>query len=145
MLRHDTLRIIDGAEPNVEAEQASSETQAKQVTQSRSRKKAVSQPVASVKCMFSGIVPTDLNRFVESGVALVECPNCGRAWTLSPSGGVLRFKSHDKRKMNTPIPDDGGPGRKGELTGMWSEGKECSSRLCLFSSKRSFLKRGEER
>src|SRR5215469_7862712 len=22
-------------------------------------------------------------------------------WTLSPSGGVLRFKSHDERKMNT--------------------------------------------
>src|SRR5260370_29830502 len=52
--------------------------------------------------MFCGIVPIDLNRFVESGVALVECPDCGRAWTLSPSGGVLRFKSHDKRKMNTP-------------------------------------------
>src|SRR5713226_9286776 len=125
VLRHDTLRIIDGAGLGAEADQASiaspqqtSETQAEQVsspneeqkippispteqvTQARSRKKAVSQPIASVKCTFSGVVPIDLKRFEESGVALVECPGCGRAWTLSPSGGVLRFKSHDKRKMN---------------------------------------------
>jgi hypothetical protein len=33
----------------------------------------------------------------------VVCPDCGRAWTLSPRGGVLRFKSHDKRKTTTPI------------------------------------------
>ena len=127
VLRHDTLRIIDGAGPSVEADQASgampeqtSDTQAeqvsspnaqqklpssvptKQVTQARSRKKAVSQTAASDKCTFSGVVQISLQRFEESGVALVECPGCGRAWTLSPSGGVLRFKSHDKRKMNTP-------------------------------------------
>ncbi|TMC64779.1 MAG: ATP-binding protein [Chloroflexota bacterium] len=128
VLRHDTLRIIDGAFPSVEADQVSSakseqtsETQAEQVSSpneeeqkipssapteqapgARSRKKAVSQPAASVKCTFSGVVQISLQRFEESGVALVECPGCGRAWTLSPSGGVLRFKSHDKRKMNTP-------------------------------------------
>jgi hypothetical protein len=33
---------------------------------------------------------------------LVECPGCGRVWTLSPRSGVLRFKSHDKRKTDTP-------------------------------------------
>ena len=127
VLRHDTLRIIDGVGPGVEADQASiaepvqtSETQTEQVsspnegqklppippteqvTEARSRKKAVSEVVASVKCTFSGVVPIDLKRFEESGVALVECPGCGRAWTLSPSGGVLRFKSHDKRKTTTP-------------------------------------------
>jgi hypothetical protein len=127
VLRHDTLRIIDGAGPGVEADQArvaepvqTSETQAEQVsssnaqqklpssvpteqaTQARSRKKAVSQPTASVKCTFSGVVQISLKRFEESGVALVECPDCGRAWTLSPSGGALRFNPHDKRKMNTP-------------------------------------------
>ena len=127
VLRKDTLRIIDGAFPGAEADQASiaspeqtSGTQAEQVsspneeqkllssvpteqaTQARSRKKAVSQPAASVKCTFSGVVPIDLKRFEESGVALVECPDCGRTWTLSLSGGVLRFKPHDKRKMNTP-------------------------------------------
>ncbi len=128
MLRHDTLRIIDGAGPGVEADQVSSakseqtsETQAEQVSSpneeeqkipssapteqapgARSRKKAVSQPATSDKCTFSGIVQISLKRFEESGVALVECPDCGRTWTLSPRGGVLRFKSHDKRKMNTP-------------------------------------------
>lgn len=120
VLRHDTLRIIEGAGPSVEAELPSSETQAEEVSssntqqtfppsvptepmiQSRPRKKAVSLSVASDKCIFSGVVPIDLKRFEKSGVALVECPDCGRAWTLSPSGGVLRFKSHDKRKTNTP-------------------------------------------
>ena len=127
VLRHDTLRIIDGAGPSVEADQASiaspeqtNDTQAEQVsssneeqkipssvpteqaTQARSRKKAVSQPVASDKCTFSGVVQISLKHFEESGVALVECPDCGRTWTLSPRGGVLRFKSHDKRKMDTP-------------------------------------------
>jgi hypothetical protein len=127
VLRHDTLRIIDGAGPNIEADQtssakrdAASETQAEQVSSqsgeqkippsvpteqapfARSRKKAVSEVAASDKCTFSGIVPIDLKRFEESGVALVECPGCGRTWTLSPRGGVLRFKSHDKRKTTTP-------------------------------------------
>jgi len=126
VLRHDTLRIIDGAGPGAEADQASiaspqqtSETQAEQVsspneeqkippispteqvTQARSRKKAVSQPAASDKCTFFGVVPIDLKRFEESGVALVECPNCACTRTLEPRGGVLRFKSHDKRKTQT--------------------------------------------
>jgi AAA domain len=128
VLRHDTLRIIDGAFPSIETGQISiaspvqtSEVQAEQVsspseeqklpssvpieqaTGARSRKKAMSQPATSVKCTFSGVVPIDLKRFEESGVAHVECPDCGRAWTLSPSGGVLRFKSHDKRKTNALV------------------------------------------
>ena len=57
-----------------------------------------SQQTKTAKCTFSGAVPIDLNRFVDSGIALVECPDCGRAWTLSPQSGVLRFKAHDKRK-----------------------------------------------
>ncbi|SRR6266571_162048 len=127
VLRHDTLRIIDGAFPRIEADQArvaepvqTPETQTEQVSSSneeqklsssvpteqatgaRSRKKAGAQPVTSDKCTFSGDVQISLKRFEESGVARVECPGCGRTWTLSPSGGVLHFKSHDKRKMNTP-------------------------------------------
>jgi hypothetical protein len=127
VLRHDTFRIIDGEGPGVETEQASeaerdaaSEIPAQQVspplgeqkppslpteqvTQAPSREKEESQPVASVNCTFSGVVPIALQRFEQSGVSLVECPGCGRAWTLSPSGGVLRFKSHKKRKTNTPV------------------------------------------
>lgn len=26
---------------------------------------------------------------------------CGRTWTLSTHGGILRFKAHDKRKTQT--------------------------------------------
>jgi hypothetical protein len=127
VLRHDTFRIIDGEGPGIETEQASeaerdaaseipaqqvsppNEEQkppslpAEQVTQAQSREKGEAQPVASVNCTFSGVVPIALQRFEQSGVSLVECPGCGRAWTLSPSGGVLRFKSHKKRKTTTPV------------------------------------------
>jgi len=127
VLRRDTLRIIDGAGPGIEAPQSESTGQeqasgteaeqvsspnaqpekpisapTEQVDQARSRKRAVSQPTTSTKCTFSGVVPIDLKRFLESGVALVECPECAATRTLEPHGGVLRFKSHDKRKTHTP-------------------------------------------
>ena len=61
------------------------------------------QPAKSTKCTFSGVlVPIDLKRFRESGVDLVECPDCASTRTLEPYGGVLRFKSHNKRKTTTP-------------------------------------------
>jgi hypothetical protein len=59
-------------------------------------------PTKPTKCTFSGVVPIDLKRFADSGVALVECPNCASTRTLEPRRGVLRFKSHDKRKTTTP-------------------------------------------
>jgi hypothetical protein len=127
VLRHDTFRIIDGEGPSRETEkqapgterEAASEIPAQQVsplneeqkslslsteqeTQVPSRKQEEAQPAASVNCTFSGIVPISLQRFKQSGVSVVQCPGCGRAWTLSPSGGVLRFKAHPKRKTNTP-------------------------------------------
>ncbi len=127
VLRRDTLRIIDGAGPSVEAlpsestgQEQASETEAEQVSslhsqpeqppsapteqvdQARSRKEAASQPTTSTKCTFSGVVQISLKRFLESGVALVECPDCACMRTLEPRGGVLRFKPHDKRKTNTP-------------------------------------------
>ena len=127
VLRHDTLKIIDGAGPSVEApppedatpEQASG-TEAQQdsspneeqkippvsppeqVDQARSRKKAAEYVTASPKCTFLGVVPIDINRFLASGVTLVECPGCACTRTLEPHGGVLRFKSHNKRKTDTP-------------------------------------------
>jgi hypothetical protein len=127
VLRRDTFRIIDGEGPEDKTEQASeaeketaSEMSAEpvaspneeqerppsvpkdQVTQERSREKVEEQPAASGNCTFSGIVPIALQRFKQSGVSVVECPGCGRAWSLSPGGGVLRFKAHPKRKTNTP-------------------------------------------
>jgi hypothetical protein len=135
VLRRDTLWLIDGAGPDIEAPQSKTNGreqagrleaeqvsflapqpeqptlaplgQADQALQSEPAPKsgvqeAVSQPAKSTKCTFSGIVPIDLKRFLESGVALVECPDCASTRTLEPHAGVLRFKSHDKRKTNTP-------------------------------------------
>jgi hypothetical protein len=56
----------------------------------------------TLKCTFPGMVEIEAKRFLESGVALVECPDCACTRTLQPRGGVLRFKSHDKRKTTTP-------------------------------------------
>lgn len=55
------------------------------------------------KYTFSGVVSIDLERFLASSTQLVECPDCGRTRTLSPVKGVLRFKSHDPRKVQTPV------------------------------------------
>ena len=146
VLRHDTFRIIDAEEPEAGTEQvsetekeAASETPAKQIASpneeqkspslspeqeipAQSQKKGESQPVALVNCTFSGVVPIALQRFEQSGVSLVECPGCGRAWTLSPSGGVLRFKSHKKRKTNTP--NTGRRWARGEKETDWDVVKE---------------------
>ena len=137
VLRRDTLWLIDGAGPSIEAHQSksngleqASETEAEQDSslsiQPEKTTSAPTEPVnqtlsplpspdaqggvqsnkkqapQSTKCTFSGIVPIDLKRFQESGVSLVECPDCARMWTLEPRGGALRFKLHDKRKTTTP-------------------------------------------
>jgi len=128
VLRHDTFRIIDGEGPGAETEQASetekeaaNETPAQQVSspnaqqkllssvpaaqanQAQSRKEAAASATTSIKCTFSGlVVRIDLKRFQESGVTLVECPDCACTRTLEPHGGVLRFKTHNKRKTTTP-------------------------------------------
>jgi hypothetical protein len=127
VLRHDTLWIIDGTAPGMETDQAEraepvqeSEATASQISSfeeeqkipgsrsteqpphAPSRRKAEVPPATSDKCTFSGVVQIPPKRFEESGVARVECPGCGRTWTLSPRSGVLRFKSHDKRKTTTP-------------------------------------------
>jgi hypothetical protein len=127
VLRYDTFWIIDGEGPGIETDQArassleqTSETQAEQISspneeqktplislteqaaQAHSKSGVQSEPNQSAKCTFFGVVSIDLKRFEESGVSLVECPGCRRTWTLAPRSGVLRFKSHDKRKTNTP-------------------------------------------
>ncbi len=137
VLRRNTLRLIDGAGPSVEAppsestgvdqasgtetEQVSSPNvraaqptsapteQVDQVPSARSEhvtrnaaREGNTQTAILVKCTFLGVVPIDLKRFLDSGVTLVECPDCACMRTLDPRGGVLRFKSHDKRKTQTP-------------------------------------------
>jgi hypothetical protein len=138
VLRHDTFQIIDGKGPGAETEQAAemkkeaasgisaqqgaSPNEAQelplsvptgQAIQPPSPKKEEAQPAALDNCPFSGNIPIPLPRFEQSGVSLVECPGCGRVWTLSPSGGVLRFKSHKQRRKNAP-----NTGRR------WARGKD---------------------
>src|SRR5262249_42603730 len=54
------------------------------------------------KCTFPGKVEISLERFQDGGTQLVECPVCRRTRTLSPHKGVIKFPSHEKRKMTTP-------------------------------------------
>jgi hypothetical protein len=61
------------------------------------------QTVKSPKCTFSGGVSINLKQFTDRGIALVECPDCSRTRSLSPVMGVLRFPSHDRRKIQTPV------------------------------------------
>jgi hypothetical protein len=138
VLHRDTLWLIDGAGPDIDAPHSKSKgheqagkTEAEQISslapspepptlpppgqgdQARSGQaesasksevqKAVSEPPQSTKCMFSGmVVQIPLKRFRESGVTLVECPDCTCTRTLEPHGGALRCKSHNKRKTTTP-------------------------------------------
>ena len=123
VLRRDTLRIIDGAGPSIEALQAppekgengsrtERETEPERETVHVNHKSHTAetvitaeeqvQTVKTPKCTFPGVVSIELKRFQASSTQLVECPDCGRTRTLSPSKGVLRFKPHEKRKVNTP-------------------------------------------
>jgi hypothetical protein len=60
------------------------------------------QTANTLKCTFSGVVPIEARRFLDGGTHLVECPDCAAMRSVEPRNGVLRFKSHDKRKTTTP-------------------------------------------
>ena len=118
VLRHDTLKLIDGAGPSVEVlkrdgAEPTSENGAERKTVQESEQQNTTETVETVKeqvqtsktpkCTFFGKVSIDLKRFAASSVALVECPDCSRTRSLSEHKGVLRFPSHDRRKMQTPV------------------------------------------
>ncbi len=121
VLRHDTLWIIDGAGPDVPIEDQSAETkdrangneperQAVQENEQQNPTETVGtakEPVqtsTAPRCTFSRtVIPIDLKRFTDSGVSSVECPDCGRNRSISPSKGVLRFPPHEPRKIQTPV------------------------------------------
>ena len=122
VLRRDTLRIIDGAGPSVEVPPSESTEQGNgsgtepereavqalhvpHTTETGGTVGEQTQTVKTPKCTFPGVVSIELQRFLDSGVTLVECPDCARTRSLSPSKGVLRFPSHDKRKTRTPNTD----------------------------------------
>ena len=119
MLRRDTLWIIDGDGSDALIEgrdgakpQVANGKEPQRETVQESKQQNTTGTVETVeergetstspKCMFFGVVPIDIQRFLESGVTVVECPGCACTRTLEPHGGVLRFKSHKKRKTNTP-------------------------------------------
>jgi|SRR5581483_1146052 len=54
------------------------------------------------RCMFSGVGPIEVKRFLDSGTRLARCPGCVATRSLELQKGMLRFKSHDKRKTTTP-------------------------------------------
>lgn len=124
VLRHDTLKLIDGAGPDALAQDQSKAEPAsvngKEPERQTVPEKDVPHGAKTVEtaqtaqeqehtsktanCTFSGeLVPIDLKRFTDSGINLVECPDCGRMRSLSPSKGVLRFKAHTRRKQQTPL------------------------------------------
>jgi AAA domain len=121
VLRHDTLKLIDGAgptrlaqdqnkaeEPGVNGKEPERQTAPEKEQQNTMKTvetaKEQVQTNTSPNCTFSGEqVPIDLKRFTDSGINLVECPHCGRMRSLSPSKGVLRFKPHIRRKQQTPL------------------------------------------
>jgi hypothetical protein len=121
VLRHDTLKLVDGAGPDAgsldqnKAEPASAngkeperqtvpENEQRDTTKTVETAKEQVQTSTSPKCTFSRmVIPIDLKRWTERSVILVECPDCGRTRSLSPSKGVLRFPPHDRRKMQTPV------------------------------------------
>jgi hypothetical protein len=121
VLRRDTLRIIDGAGPSVEAPPSESTAEvhvsgteaerADLVSQASSARNAhatmssavgdSTRPAKATKCTFFGVVPIELQRFLDSGIRLVECPDCGATRSLEPHRGALRFSSHSSRKTRT--------------------------------------------
>jgi hypothetical protein len=116
---------VSGTEPGVDPERASrSADQRKKTTETvgehiemensapsdRNKGAANHDPVGdqmqtakTPKCSAPSVVSIELKRFLDSGVLLVECPDCARTRTLSPRNGVLRFPAHSKRKTNTPV------------------------------------------
>jgi hypothetical protein len=123
VLHRDTLKLIDGTGPSIEAPQTILPEQGKEdgtepeTEPGREVAQAdlVPHTIETVetvdnlvqtgkmpKCTFPGLVSIDLKRFQDNDTQLVECPGCGRTRTLSPHKGVLQFKSHDKRKTTTP-------------------------------------------
>ncbi len=61
--------------------------------------------VNALKCPFVGRVEIAPQRFLDSGVEAVECPEGVAMRSLELRKGVLRFPSHDKRKTRTTPPD----------------------------------------
>jgi AAA domain len=120
VLRHDTLKLIDGDGPGAlvaerkgverarvngkEPEQQTvSESEPQDTTKTVEKVKEQEHTSPSRNCSFVGEVPIDPKRFTDTGIALVECPRCSRTRSLSPVKGVLRFPAHTPRIQQTAL------------------------------------------
>jgi len=130
VLRHDTLKLIDGAGPEAlpqdqnQAEPTSlngkeperqivPEKDVPHTTNTVETAKEQEPSPTSPKCTFSRtVIPVDLNRFTASSITVVECPRCGRTRSLTPVKGILRFPPHEPRKIQTEL-----RGRRWSTTG----------------------------
>ncbi len=54
---------------------------------------------------FSGAVEIAPQRFLDSGVEVVECPTCAAMHSLEPRRGAFRFPSHSSCKTRPPQSD----------------------------------------
>jgi len=121
VLRHDTLKLIDGAGTDTlrtdqnKAEKAGAngkeperqtvpESERRDLSQQRETAKEQVQTSTSPKCTFSRmVVSIDLKRFTASSVTVVECPDCSRTRSLSKGEGTLRFPPHELRKIQVEV------------------------------------------
>jgi hypothetical protein len=81
-------------------------------SQKRIEREAFRDPVGdqiragnALTCTFSGVLSIAPQRFLDSGISRVECPDCKASRSLSLRHEVLRFPPHDKRKTRTPQTD----------------------------------------
>ena len=116
VLRHETLKLIDGVGPEFLPQDQNKTERAsmngKEPEQQTGTEHAVPSTGETVKeqgdagktanCTFSGVVRIDQQQFINSGINLVECPLCGRMRSLTPVKGILRFKAHAPRKQQIP-------------------------------------------
>ncbi len=121
VLRHDTLKLIDGAgadshpqnqnkaeparvngkDPERQTVPENAVPHAKKMVETAKEREQTS---TSSDCTFSRmVIPIDPKRWTESGITVVECSRCGRTRSLSPVKGVLRFPPHGPRKIQTEV------------------------------------------
>jgi hypothetical protein len=61
---------------------------------------------SSPTCSFKGSIDISPEQMKETGISLVECPDCAGTRSLPFSGRTIRFPSHPKRKTSTPNEDE---------------------------------------
>jgi hypothetical protein len=61
--------------------------------------------IPALKCPFAEVVEIAPQRFLDSGVSRVECPECRALRQLTLRQAVLRFPAHAPRKTRTPPTD----------------------------------------